>query len=158
MSQKQQKNHAEFTATFPSGTTRKWQQMVEDWNANPKASNPYIEPVVGKYCSLSIHFMAIFSCSFPGTSITSLRLEIAKEEAALTETGIDQPHEMTPAVLIQNGLDLEEQQYVDYSINCMLFCWSDSSLEGSSCNKRRQRALRMNAPSWRNNVMFSVAA
>ena len=39
-----------------------------------------------------------------------LRLEIAKEEAALAETGADQPHEMTPALLIQNGLDLEEQQ------------------------------------------------
>jgi hypothetical protein len=43
-----------------------------------------------------------------------LRLEIAKEEAALAETGADLPHDMTPALLIQNGLDLEEQQYVYY--------------------------------------------
>ena len=113
MSQKQQKNHVEFTATFLSGITWKWQQMVKDWNANPKASNPYIKPVVGKYCSLSIHFMAIFSCSFSGTSITSLRLVITKEEAALTETGIDQPHEMTPVVLIQNGLDVTRGLRVD---------------------------------------------
>jgi len=51
-------------------------------------------------------------CSFPFlvTSTTSLHLEIAKEEAALAETGADQPHDMTPALLIQNGLDLEEQQ------------------------------------------------
>jgi len=62
------------------------------------------------YCISSCSFE-----SFPGTSIASLRLEIAKEEGALlTETGTDQPHEMTPALLIQNGLDLEEQQYVDY--------------------------------------------
>ncbi len=43
-------------------------------------------------------------------SITTLRLEFAKEEGALTETGADQPHDMMPALLIQNGLDLEEQQ------------------------------------------------
>ena len=47
-----------------------------------------------------------------GTSIVNLRLEIAKEEAILAETGVDQPHEMAPALLIQNGLDLEEHQYV----------------------------------------------
>jgi hypothetical protein len=46
----------------------------------------------------------------------SLRLEIAKEEAALPETGAYQPHDMTPAQLIQNGLELEEQQYVDYDL------------------------------------------
>ncbi|KAN0105342.1 hypothetical protein V8E52_011131 [Russula decolorans] len=94
MSQRQQKNHDEFTAIFPSDTIRKWQNMVEDWNANRKAPNPYVEPVAS-------------------TSIASLRLEIAKEEAASTETtGADQPHDMTPSLLIQNGLDLEEQQWV----------------------------------------------
>lgn len=49
-------------------------------------------------------------CSFLGTSITSLRLELAKEEAISSETGVEHPHDMTPALLIQNGLDLEEQQ------------------------------------------------
>jgi hypothetical protein len=46
----------------------------------------------------------------------NLRLEIAKEEAALAETGADQPHNMTPSQLIQNGLALEEQQYVYHDI------------------------------------------
>lgn len=46
----------------------------------------------------------------------NLRLEIAKEEAVLAETGANQPHDMTPAQLIQNGLDLEERQYVYYEI------------------------------------------
>jgi len=49
---------------------------------------------------------------FPGTSTVKLCLEIAKEEADLAETGADQPHDMMPVLLIQNGLDLEEQQYV----------------------------------------------
>jgi hypothetical protein len=45
-------------------------------------------------------------------SVTALRLEIAKEEAALAEIGAALPHEMTPSLLIQTGLELEEQQYV----------------------------------------------
>ena len=49
---------------------------------------------------------------FLGTSTTDLRLEIAREDAALAEAGADQPHEMTPALLIQKGLALEEEQYV----------------------------------------------
>jgi len=48
MLQRQQKKHEEFTATFPSKTTWKWHNMVEDWNVNRKAPNPYIEPVAGK--------------------------------------------------------------------------------------------------------------
>lgn len=47
-----------------------------------------------------------------GMSVTALRLEIAKEEAALAEIGAALPHEMTPSLLIQTGLELEEQQYV----------------------------------------------
>jgi hypothetical protein len=42
--------------------------------------------------------------------ITTLRLESAKEEGALTKTGADQPHDIMLVLLIQNGLDLEEQQ------------------------------------------------
>jgi hypothetical protein len=54
----------------------------------------------------------IMYCSFLGTSTVNLRLETAKEQVtAFAETGADQPHEMTPAVLIRNGLDLEDQQY-----------------------------------------------
>jgi hypothetical protein len=48
MSQRQQEKHKEFTATFPDGTTWKWGEMVESWNANQKAPNPYIEPVTGE--------------------------------------------------------------------------------------------------------------
>ena len=75
--------------------------------------------------SLCISFTTILLyCSFLGISITSLRLELAKEEAALTETGSDQPHDMMLALLVQSGLDLEEQQYVPYH----MCCCSDNSL------------------------------
>jgi hypothetical protein len=48
MSQKQQKNHDKFTATFSSETIQKWHSMVEDWNTNRKAPNPYFESVASK--------------------------------------------------------------------------------------------------------------
>ena len=59
---------------------------------------------------IHIFFYYLLYYSFLGTSTLSLCLEITKEEAELTETGTDQPHDMTLALLIQNGLDLEEQQ------------------------------------------------
>ena len=49
-----------------------------------------------------------------GMSVTALRLEIAREEASLAETAAAQPHEMTPSMLVQTGLELEEQQCVPY--------------------------------------------
>jgi len=48
MAQRQQKNHEDFTATFPSETTQKWEVMVENWNVNRKLPNPYIKPIAGK--------------------------------------------------------------------------------------------------------------
>ena len=43
----------------------------------------------------------------------ALRLEVAKEEAAtIPETGVVRLHEITPSMLIQNGLELEDQQCV----------------------------------------------
>ena len=45
-----------------------------------------------------------------GTSMATLRLELAKEETSRQEETM--PHEMSPSVLLQVGLDLEDQQYV----------------------------------------------
>jgi len=40
----------QFTATFSKETVRKWQLMVDKWEANsdPSAANPYEEPDSGK--------------------------------------------------------------------------------------------------------------
>jgi hypothetical protein len=48
--------------------------------------------------------------------VTMLRLEVAREEAILAESGTNQPHEITPSLLVQTGLELEEQQYVSSNI------------------------------------------
>jgi hypothetical protein len=66
------------------------------------------QPWVGD--SLFRHLCLLRLLLHPGASLATLCLEIAKEEAALVETGAVQPHDMTPSILIQNGLELEEQQ------------------------------------------------
>jgi hypothetical protein len=56
MSQSQQKNHEEFTAVFESDTIEEWCTMVENWNANRRAPNPYIEPVASECLLYIFHY------------------------------------------------------------------------------------------------------
>jgi hypothetical protein len=35
----------QFSTTFSPQTLRQWTEMVEKWEADPKAPNPYEEPV-----------------------------------------------------------------------------------------------------------------
>lgn len=37
-----------FSATFPQKIIEKWVKMVEKWEGNPKAKNPYSEPEQSK--------------------------------------------------------------------------------------------------------------
>jgi hypothetical protein len=53
MSQKQQLHHQELTATFNSKIIQEWEKMVESWDNDPRAPNPYMEPIISKSLSLS---------------------------------------------------------------------------------------------------------
>ena len=44
MSAKQTDVFSQLSATFSSETTNKWEELVANWNADPKAPNPYQEP------------------------------------------------------------------------------------------------------------------
>jgi hypothetical protein len=44
MSVKQAEIFGHLSATFSRETVDKWERMVANWNANPKAPNPYGEP------------------------------------------------------------------------------------------------------------------
>jgi hypothetical protein len=57
-------------------------------------------------------------------SLATVRLELAKEEAALAKENT--PHEMSPSAFIQIGLDLEEQQCV---ISCSLLLAANHFLQ-----------------------------
>jgi len=44
MSIKQAETFDQLSATFSLETIAKWEAMLENWNADPKAPNPYREP------------------------------------------------------------------------------------------------------------------
>ena len=44
MNQKHTEIFEKFSATFPAETVARWKRMVERWEADPKAPNPYNEP------------------------------------------------------------------------------------------------------------------
>jgi hypothetical protein len=56
MSHIQRKKHEELTAACPSDAIREWHRMVEDWNANRNAPNPYTEPTTGKRNFYMFHY------------------------------------------------------------------------------------------------------
>jgi|HubBroStandDraft_1064217.scaffolds.fasta_scaffold02537_6 hypothetical protein len=49
MAKKHAALHEELSATFPPEVVQKWEDMVTAWSANPKAPNPYTEPVTSAY-------------------------------------------------------------------------------------------------------------
>ncbi|KAI0326025.1 hypothetical protein GY45DRAFT_1234598, partial [Cubamyces sp. BRFM 1775] len=81
----------EYSATFDPNVVRTWEDMVSAWNADQSRPDPYEEP--------------------KKTSTTAaIKHEIALEEAADAVGGKLPPHEVTPGVFLQVGLELEEQQ------------------------------------------------
>ena len=49
MSVKQTEIFEKFTATFPPETVARWVRMVEHWESDPTAANPYNEPEQSKF-------------------------------------------------------------------------------------------------------------
>jgi len=54
MSVKQTEIFDQLSATFSPETVEKWERIVANWNANPKAPNPYEEPKSRKLPSLML--------------------------------------------------------------------------------------------------------
>lgn len=48
MSKRQASVFQQMTSTFPPNVTEGWTKMVEKWENNPKAPNPYKEPQCGE--------------------------------------------------------------------------------------------------------------
>ncbi|TFK79956.1 hypothetical protein K466DRAFT_504721 [Polyporus arcularius HHB13444] len=89
---KQRTAHEALTATFSSKNVEKWNKEVEAWHDDPKnAKDPFEEQRAT-------------------ATIKSTRLAIADEEAAELAAGTLPPHDVTPGVFLQVGLEIEEQQ------------------------------------------------
>ena len=54
MSTKQADIFSQLSAMFSMETINKWETLVENWNADPKAPNPYQEPKNCKLCLYDI--------------------------------------------------------------------------------------------------------
>ena len=48
MAKTHEERHQELDATFPRDVVEKWEQMVESWNADSSAPDPYVEPVISE--------------------------------------------------------------------------------------------------------------
>ena len=71
MSTKQAETFDQLSATFSSETITKWEAIVEKWNANPKAPNPYREPKGHEFHFPLIYFFIaniLFRNNSPGCS------------------------------------------------------------------------------------------
>ena len=47
-SKKHRQNHKEFTKTLDREISQDWNRMVENWQQNPKALNPFEEPIASR--------------------------------------------------------------------------------------------------------------
>ena len=99
-----------FSATFPLETVTQWVQMVERWEANPKAPNPYNEPGQGE---------CFFLCMFENTSnllaattFQDVHLELARNETLQLAAGHVPRHKVSMMAFFSMGFDIEDQQYV----------------------------------------------
>ncbi|KAF8171335.1 hypothetical protein BJ912DRAFT_1025200 [Pholiota molesta] len=92
MSAKQQTVFQQFSSSLPAMTTKKWERMIELWENNPKAPNPYTDNV-------------------RTTTLNDVRLELAKEEGFRIASGHTPQHEVTMLGFFNIGFDIEDQQF-----------------------------------------------
>ncbi|RDX39980.1 hypothetical protein OH76DRAFT_1423978 [Lentinus brumalis] len=89
---KQSAAHESLSATFSAENIEKWKTEIEVWQEDPtKAEDPYEEQRAT-------------------ATLKSARLSIAEEEAKEMAAGTLPPHDVTPGVFLQVGLEIEEQQ------------------------------------------------
>ena len=123
MSIKQAETFDQLSATFSSETIAKWEAMLENWNADPKAPNPYREP---KSREFPFPLINIFVTNiFIETTLQDVRLQLAREEAAQVAIGNlpqrDLPrHETSLLTFLMIGFELEDSQYVNFFITFVI--------------------------------------
>ncbi|KAI0746139.1 hypothetical protein C8Q76DRAFT_604722, partial [Earliella scabrosa] len=90
-SAKQRKIYTDYSAKFSAPTLAAWEAMLEAWQEDPNNPDPHEEPTTA-------------------ISLASVKLELSQEEAVEAASGQLPAHDVTPGVLLQVGLELEERQ------------------------------------------------
>ncbi|RPD52689.1 hypothetical protein L226DRAFT_548691 [Lentinus tigrinus ALCF2SS1-7] len=92
MSIKQRKVYQDYTANIPAETIDEWDTMLKAWHADPDQPDPFQEPTID-------------------ISLAAVKLQLNEEEAVEAAAGRLPSHDdVTPGVLLQVGLELEEKQ------------------------------------------------
>ncbi|KAL6306094.1 hypothetical protein BKA93DRAFT_824563 [Sparassis latifolia] len=94
MSKKHHKIAERFSSMFAPATIIKWQEMIADWNVDKIQPNPYVELTTS-------------------TTMATICLELAEEEALEALQGAPPPHEqLTVSKFIHLDLELKDRQHV----------------------------------------------
>jgi hypothetical protein len=98
-----------FSVKFTPEVIQKWTRMIELWDLDPQQPDPYAEPVIGE--SLLQLYETSLRLAIVST-MAQVRLELAEKEVQRLGQGLLPVHDTSPHVLLHQGLELEEQQYV----------------------------------------------
>jgi len=98
-----------FSATFPPETVARWVRMVERWEGDPKAPNPYNEPEQCKSFSRSVCIQTITDIT-TATTLQDVRLELAQNETVQLASGHVPRHKVSMMGFFSMGFDIEDQQ------------------------------------------------
>ena len=111
---KQRRIFLEYNAMFAPDIVAKWTKMVEEWNSDPNKPDPYEEPMTGMVTLLQGDLAVDANeCQIlTGLTMAAVKLELAQQEAVEASHGQLPMHEVMPAVFLQVGLELEEQQCI----------------------------------------------
>jgi len=110
MSAKHMEIFEKFSATFPPETVARWVRMVERWEANPKAPNPYNEPAQGEWFPL--YTFETMSNLPAATTLQDVHLDLARNENLQLAAGRAPRHKVSMTAFFSMGFDIEDQQYV----------------------------------------------
>jgi hypothetical protein len=103
--------HVRLSARFSSDTIEKWEQVVQNWECKPtlRKNNPFVEPTSSMFSYLILARLYLLIL-FVGSTLTQVKLELAKEEMEDAKWGITPLHDVSPNAFLTIGFDLEEQQ------------------------------------------------
>jgi hypothetical protein len=107
----------QFSSALNHEEVEGWTQKVEDWERGASNENPYEICTTGSL-QLSPSFELTNALSAPTQA--SVRKFLAEEEAALVRRDasfIIRDGE-SPSIMVNAGIDLEDQQYVYYHYHC----------------------------------------
>ena len=112
MKVKHETAYHQLKLTFSAELIKKWENIVGKWENDPKASNPYTEPSIGRKIS-SLYVIHLSNGGNLGLTLQDVRLELSKEEASQGSSSNLQTQKVSMTGFLITGLELEDRQYVN---------------------------------------------